>query len=105
MTRSIDAPPVKVGTAEVVLEAVVVEAGAVEVEVTVEVIIFEEEEVEEAVEVAVGVVKVEMIPLPLTGYYQQISEMGYVPATGRWCKRAWREWLFQRSRTFGMRWP
>jgi hypothetical protein len=69
MTRSIDAPPVKVGTAEVVLEAVVVEAGAVEVEVTVDVTIVEE--AEEVEEVAVGVVKVETIPLPLTGYYQQ----------------------------------
>jgi len=73
MTRSIDAPPVKVGTAEVVLEAVVVEVGAVEVEVevTVDVTI-----VEEDVEVAVGVVKVEMIPLPLTGYYQQSYQRG-----------------------------
>lgn len=71
MTRSIDAPPVKVGTAEVVLEAVVVDAGAVEVEVTVDVTSVEEEE-----EVAVGVVKVEMIPLPLTGYYQRSYQRG-----------------------------
>lgn len=74
MTRSIDAPPVKVGTAEVVLEAVVVEAGAEEVDVTVDVTIVEEaEEVEEE---AVGVVKVETIPLPLTGYYQQSRQRG-----------------------------
>jgi hypothetical protein len=129
MTRSIDAPAVKVGRAEVVLEATVVEAGGGgTVEVTVEVDTLVVEALEVTVEVdtlvvealeeagleagveagveeagALGVVRVETIPLPLTGYYQQVPDTRPVPAKRRRYKRARGVWRFPRSRTFGRR--
>ena len=115
MTRSIDAPAVKVGRAEVVLEATVVEAGGggtVEVTVEVDTLVVEaleeaglEAGVEAGVEEAgaLGVVRVETIPLPLTGYYQQVPDTRPVPAKRRRYKRARGVWRFPRSRTFGRR--
>jgi hypothetical protein len=86
MTLLADAPPVNtvadvVATADVVAAAVLeAEAVAVEVVVTTAVLEAAELAADEDDAVAVGVVKVDTIPFPLTGYHQLDSE-------GTTCKR------------------
>jgi hypothetical protein len=91
ITLLADAPPVNT-VADVVAAAVLeADAAAVEVEVTTAVLETAELTTDEDEAVAVGVVKVDTIPFPLTGYHQHILSRG-VPAKGHWCKKVERAW-------------
>jgi hypothetical protein len=78
MTLLADAPPVN--TVADVVAAAVLEAEAVAVEVVVTTAVLEATELaaDEDDAVAVGVVKVEIIPFPLTGYHQLDSKRDYL---------------------------
>jgi hypothetical protein len=91
MTLLTDALPVN--TVADVVAAAVLEAEALAVEVVVTTAVLEAVELatDEEDAVAVGVVKVEMIPFPLTGYHQHILSRE-IPVKGHWCKKVERAW-------------